>query len=81
MHKILVIRLSFLLDALHVSDYISPSSGATLLAVHRILYTPIPYVWLLCGYTGIYQMRCTAYKVAPNDGLTQSETCRASNSK
>ena len=32
-------------------------------------------------YTGIYQMRCTAYKVAPEDGLTQSETCRASNGK
>ena len=30
MDKILVIRLYFLLDALHVSDYISPSSGATL---------------------------------------------------
>ena len=30
MHKILVIRLYFLLDAVHVSDYISPSSGATL---------------------------------------------------
>ena len=29
MHKILVIRLYFPLDALHVSDYISPSSGAT----------------------------------------------------
>ena len=25
------------------------------------------------------QMRCTAYKVAPDDGLIQSETCRASN--
>ena len=32
MHKILVIRLYFLLDALHVSGYISPSSGATLQA-------------------------------------------------
>ena len=32
-------------------------------------------------YTGIYQMRCTAYKVAPDDGLTESETCRASNVK
>ena len=31
--------------------------------------------------TGIYQMRCTAYKVAPDDGLIQSETCRASNGK
>ena len=29
MHKIHVIRLYFPLDALHVSDYISPSSGAT----------------------------------------------------
>ena len=55
MHKILVIRLYFILDALHVSDYISPSSGAT-----------------------IYQMRCTAYKVAPEDGLIYLETCRAS---
>ena len=33
------------------------------------------------AYTGIYQMRCTAYKVAPDDGLIQSETCRASNRK
>ena len=32
-------------------------------------------------YTGIYQMRRTAYKVAPDDGLIQSETCRASNGK
>jgi hypothetical protein len=29
MHKILVIRLYFPLDALHVSDYIIPSAGAT----------------------------------------------------
>ena len=29
MYKLLVIRLYFILDALHVSDYISPSSGAT----------------------------------------------------
>ena len=29
MREILVIRLYFPLDALHVSDYISPSSGAT----------------------------------------------------
>ena len=65
MHKILVIRLYFLLDALHVSDYVSPSSGATLQAVHRIWYMPVPYVWLL-----LYQMRCTAYKFAPHDGLT-----------
>ena len=39
------------------------------------------YVWLLCCYsntTGIYQIRHTAYKkIAPEDGLIQSETCRA----
>ena len=33
------------------------------------------------AYTGIYQMRCTAHKVAPDDGLIQSETSRASNGK
>ena len=34
------------------------------------------------AYTGIYQMRRTAYKkIAPEDGLIQSETCRASNRK
>ena len=36
--------------------------------------TQQPDVW----YRHI-QMRCTAYKVAPDDGLIQSETCRASN--
>ena len=49
---------------------------------------PVPYVWLFCGYshttarrTGIYQKQCTAYKVAPDDGLIYSETSRASNEK
>ena len=32
MHKILVIRLYFPLDAVHVSDYISPSPGATFIS-------------------------------------------------
>ena len=49
--QISVIRLYFPLDAVHVSDYISPSSGATLLAVHRIWYMLVPYVWLLLGYS------------------------------
>ena len=32
------------------------------------------------AYTDIYQMQCTAYKrFAPEDGLIQSETCRAYN--
>ena len=39
MHKFLWLNFIFSLDALQVSDYISPSSGATY------------YVWLLCGYT------------------------------
>ena len=84
MHKIIVITLYFPLDALHVSDCISPSSGA--FGICR--YMPVPYVWLLYDYShttarriDIYQMRCTAYKVAPDDGLIQSETCRASNGK
>ena len=75
MHKILVITLYFLLDALHVSDYISPSSGATFISCtsHLVHAGICRYVWLLCGYTArridIFQMRCTAYKVAPDDGL------------
>ena len=32
MHKILVIRLHFPLDALHVSDSVSPSSGANFIS-------------------------------------------------
>ena len=80
MHKILVIRLYFLYDALHVSDYISPSSGATcelyiafgICRYHTsgccvAIATQQPEV---PAYTAIYQMRCTAYKVAPDDGLT-----------
>ena len=65
MHKILVIRLYFPLDALHVSDYISPEK--LLQAVHRIWHIP----------NAMYILQ----KVAPKDGLIQSETCRASNGK
>ena len=67
MHKILVIRLYFLLDSLPVSDYISPSSGATFIScTSHLVYAGtirLAVVWLM------YQMRCTAYKVAPEDGL------------
>ena len=51
MHKILVIRLYFLLDALHVSDYISPSSEATFISctLHLVHAGICRYVWLLCG--------------------------------
>ena len=88
--QISVIRLYFLLDALHISDYISPSSGATFIScTSHLVYagttgccvaiaTQQPVV---SACIGIYQMPCTAYKVAPDDGLTQSEACRASNRK
>ena len=33
------------------------------------------------AYTGIYKMRRTAYKVALDDGIIWSETCRAPNGK
>ena len=55
MHKSLVIRLYFLLDALHVSDYISPSSGTNFIGCTSHLvyagilrYMPIhlAVVWL-----------------------------------
>ena len=88
MHKILVIRIYFPLDALHVSDCISPSSGATLKSCTSHLVYAGTLVWLLCGCNhttdrriGIYQMGCTVYKVALEDGLTQSETCTAFNWK
>ena len=44
MHKILVVRLYFLLDALHVSDYISSSSGATFLnCTSHLVYADTKY--------------------------------------
>ena len=78
MHNILVIRLYFLLNALHVSDYISPSSGANFMScTWHLLYagtsgscvaiaTQQPHV---PAYSGIYLLQCTAYKVVPDDGL------------
>ena len=67
MHKILVIRLYFPLDPLNVSHYVSPSSG--LIFISRTSHIPV--------YAGICDVRLI--KVAPVDGLTQCETCRASN--
>ena len=83
MHKIRVIRLYFLLDAVHVLDYISPSSGATFVScTSHLVYADICWYHTsgccvaiatkqpdVLAHTGIYQMRCTAYKVAPDDGL------------
>ena len=73
MYKILVIRLYFLLDALHVSDCISPSSGATFISCISYLV-----------YAGRMVPAYTKYdvqiiNVAPDDGLKLFKTCRASN--
>ena len=50
MHKIPVIRLYFSLDALRVSDYISPSSGATFIScTSHLVYDGticVAVVWL-----------------------------------
>ena len=73
-----VIRLYFPLDALHVSDYINPASGATFYKLyiafgiclyHTSGYSHTTARRMVPAYTGIYQMRYTAYKVAPDDGL------------
>ena len=80
MHKILVIRLHFLLDSLHVSDYIGPSPGAIFIScTSHLVYdgtsgccvaiaTQQPDVWYLHipAYT-----KCDVQliKVAPDDGL------------
>ena len=48
-----VIRLYFPLDALHVSDYVSPSSRAKFIScTSYLVYVGIyRYAWLLCGYS------------------------------
>ena len=92
MHKILTIRLYFPLDALRVSEYISPSSEATFIScTSHLVYAGIcRYVWLLCGYSHITARpmvpsytKCDVQliNVVPEDGLIKSETCRGSNRK
>ena len=62
MHKILWIRLYFPLDALLVSDYISPSSGATFIGCtsHLVYAGTCRYVWQFCGYS-----HTTARRIVP----------------
>ena len=86
--KFLWLDFIFSLDVLHVSECISPSSGATFIrCTSRLVYAGTIRLAIATqqpdvpAYTGVYQTRCTAYKVAPDDGLIQSETCRASNRK
>ena len=89
MHKIIVIRLYFPLDALHVSDCISPSSGATFISCtsHIPVYAGTVRVAITTKQPDVSAIPAnTKYdvqliKVAADDGLIQSETCRASNGK
>ena len=83
MHRILVIRLYFLLDALHVSDCISPSSGATFTSCTSHLvyaggYSHTTARRMVPAYT---KCDIQLIKIAPEDGLIQSETGRAFNEK
>ena len=64
MHKILVIRLYFPLDALHISDYISPSSGANFIScTWHLVYADASDC---CVAIATKQL----IKVSPEDGLT-----------
>ena len=92
MHKIPVISLCFPLDALHVSDYISLSSGATFIScTSHLVYADTSgcCVVIATQQQDVWYRRTPAYtkcdvqliKVAPDDGLIQPETCRASNRK
>ena len=94
MHKILVIRLYFSLDALRVLDSVRPSSGATFIScTSHLVYADTSGYCVAIGRTVLpiatQQSYLSAYtkcdvqliKVAPDDGLIQSETCRASNEK
>ena len=76
MHKILVIRLYFLLDALHISGCISPSSGATFIScTWHLVYagTSVCCVAIATQQTDVWYLhtKCDVQliKVAPDDGL------------
>ena len=80
MHKILVIRLYFPLDALHISDCISPSSGANFIScTSHLVYARtirVAVVWLQPHNSHTYRhipayTKCDVQliKVAPIDGL------------
>jgi hypothetical protein len=41
-------------------------------AVHGIWYTPVPYVWLLCGYSHITWVMCFLKEPLGNQAITRS---------
>ena len=71
MHKILVTRFYFLLDAVHVSDYIGPSSGATFIScTSHLVYAGIcRYVWQQPDVSAYTKCDVQLIKIAPEDGL------------
>jgi hypothetical protein len=71
MHKIPVIRFYFPLDALHVSDYISPSSGAIFISCTSYLVHVDMAIAIQQPHVPAYTKRdVQLIKVAPDDGLT-----------
>ena len=83
MNRILVIRLYFPLDALHVSDTVSPSSGATFIScTSHLVYVDRSGCCQTYRHIPAYT-KCDVQliKISPDDGLTESETGRASNGK
>ena len=77
MHKILLIRLYFLVDAPHVSDCISPSSGATFYKLYIAFGICRYHTSGCCMAIAIQQPDVSEYtkcdvqliKFAPEDGL------------
>ena len=76
MHKSLVIRLHFPLDVLHVSDYISPSSGATFIScTSYLVYAGTIRLTVVCyshkqpDVLAYNKCDVQLIKLAPNDGL------------
>ena len=63
MHRNLVISLYFPLDALHVSDYISPSSGATFIScISHLVYADTS----VCCVATATQQTDVWYRHTPN---------------
>ena len=65
MHKILVSRLYFPLDAVQVSDCVSPSTGAKFLAcTSHLVYAStirVAVVWLITQQPHVWYRRITTY--------------------
>jgi hypothetical protein len=69
MHKILVIRLYFLLDALHVSGYIIPSSGATFISYtsHIPVYADTSGILVIRLYFPLDALHVSDYISPPSE--------------